>query len=207
MALTPIHRAALAIGLTAAVSFGGVRPLAQAAAGATGLDKIRISIAGTSNVHEYTATTTTARLVRLQLAAGAAPTLQGLVAPGAVQAFEIAIPAATLTSEKDGLDKNMHKALKVTEHKDITFRLGKLEATPAADTFRATGVLQIAGVERTATFDIKVERKGGSLVVRGEVPLLMTDFGIAPPKAMLGMLKTDPKVTVTFETVLTVPLT
>ena len=30
----------------------------------------------------------------------------------------------------------------------------------------------------------------------------MTDFGITPPKAMLGMLKTDPKVTVTFETVL-----
>ena len=28
----------------------------------------------------------------------------------------------------------------------------------------------------------------------------MTDFGITPPKAMLGMLKTDPKVTVTFET-------
>jgi hypothetical protein len=39
------------------------------------------------------------------------------------------------------------------------------------------------------------------------VPLLMTDFGIAPPKAMLGMLKTDPKVTVTFETMLSVPLT
>ncbi len=35
----------------------------------------------------------------------------------------------------------------------------------------------------------------------------MTDFGIAPPKAMLGMLKTDSKVTVSFETVLSVPLT
>ena len=35
-----------------------------------------------------------------------------------------------------------------------------------------------------------------------EVPLLMTDFAIEPPKAMLGMLKTDPKVTVTFEIVL-----
>ena len=35
----------------------------------------------------------------------------------------------------------------------------------------------------------------------------MTDYGIAPPKAMLGMLKTDPKVTITFETVLAIPLT
>jgi hypothetical protein len=39
------------------------------------------------------------------------------------------------------------------------------------------------------------------------VSLLMTDFGITPPVALLGMLKTDPKVTVSFETVLTVPLT
>jgi hypothetical protein len=37
--------------------------------------------------------------------------------------------------------------------------------------------------------------------------MLMTDFGIVPPKAMLGMLKTDPKVTITFETLLAVPLT
>ena len=35
----------------------------------------------------------------------------------------------------------------------------------------------------------------------------MTDFGITPPKAMLGMLKTDPKVTVTFETVLAIAAT
>jgi hypothetical protein len=35
----------------------------------------------------------------------------------------------------------------------------------------------------------------------------MTDYGIKPPTAMLGMLKTDPKVTVSFETMLVVPLT
>jgi hypothetical protein len=207
MALIHFHRFALAIGATAVFSLGGARPIAQPAAGATGLEKIRISIAGTSNVHEYTASTTTARLVRLQLADGAPPTLQALGAPGAVEAFEIAIPAATLSSEKDGLDKNMHKALKVNEHKDITFRLVRLEPTADTGTFRATGVLQIAGVERTATFSITAEQKGAALAVRGEVPLLMTDFGITPPKAMLGMLKTDPKVIVTFETVLSVPLT
>ena len=205
---TFIHRTALAVSLTA-ISFGSSPLLGQEAPGALALAKTRISIAGTSNVHEYMASTTTARLQRLQLAAGVAPTLPALVAPGAIEAFEIAIPAATLSSEKDGLDKNMHKALKVTEHKDITFRLGRLEASAQAapGTYRATGVLRIAGVERTATFNITVEQKATELVVRGEVPLLMTDFGIAPPKAMLGMLKTDPKVIVTFETVLSLPLT
>jgi len=47
--------------------------------------------------------------------------------PGAVEAFEIAIPAATLTSPRDGLDKNMHEALKVKDHPDIVFRLLRLE--------------------------------------------------------------------------------
>jgi hypothetical protein len=45
------------------------------------------------------------------------------------------------------------------------------------------------------------------MTVKGEIQLLMTDFGIAPPKAMLGMLKTDPRVTVKFETVLAIALT
>ena len=50
-------------------------------------------------------------------------------------------------------------------------------------------------------------RKGAAMSVQGQTQLLMTDFGIKPPTAMLGMLTTDPKVTVSFETVLAVPLT
>jgi hypothetical protein len=99
MALTLIHRTALAVSLTA-ILFGSNPLLGQEAPGTLALARTRISIAGTSNVHEYTASTTMALLLRLQLAAGVAPTLQAPVAPGAIEAFEIAIPAATLSSEK-----------------------------------------------------------------------------------------------------------
>ena len=54
---------------------------------------------------------------------------------------------------------------------------------------------------------LKTQRTEATFTVTGEVRLLMTDFGITPPKAMMGMLKTDPKVTVTFETVFGLPLT
>ena len=54
---------------------------------------------------------------------------------------------------------------------------------------------------------LKTQRRDAALVVTGSLPLLMTDYGIKPPTAMLGMLTTDPKVTVSFETVLAVPLT
>jgi hypothetical protein len=63
-------------------------------------------------------------------------------------------------------------------------------------------VLQVAGVEREVALDITTERKGSTLCVHGQVQLLMTDFGIKAPTAMLGMLKTDPKVSVAFDVVL-----
>ena len=168
----------------------------------------RITIAGTSNIHAYTASTSAVRLTRVQLGSvtPSASFWDDVQKPGGITAFEIAIPAATLTSPKDGLDKNMHKALRAQEHADITFRLVRLEPA-AAGRVTAVGVLRIAGVEREITMALQTVRHESGLTVKGDVPLLMTDFGIKPPTAMLGMLKTDPKVTVSFEALLAVPLT
>ena len=68
-------------------------------------------------------------------------------------------------------------------------------------------MLKIAGVEREIGLDLTTQRTDTGLNVKGSVQLLMTDYGITPPKAMLGMLKTDPKVSVSFETILGVALT
>jgi hypothetical protein len=173
------------------------------------IDSARITISGTSNIHPYTASTTTVRVTRARLADGLpGPDLwTGALKPGGVEAFEVVVPAATLTSPREGLDKNMHKALQVNGHPEIAFRLLRVEPGTAPNAFRAIGVLQIAGVEREVAFDLTTERKGTTLSVQGKLQLLMTDFGIKPPTAMLGMLKTDPKVTVAFETVLAVPTT
>jgi len=169
----------------------------------------RVAIAGTSNVHDYTASTSDVRLVRLELADGlGGPDFwDEIVKPGAIQSFEVAIAAGSLSSPREGIDKNMHKALKVKEFPDITFRLIRFEGGSNPGALLATGVLTVAGVEREVTLDLKTTRHDLHFNVSGTVSLLMTDYGIAPPKAMLGMLKTDPKVTVTFETVLTIPLT
>ena len=174
------------------------------------IDSARITISGTSNIHAYTASTSTVRVTRSQVAGAVeGPDFwANVLKPGFVEIFEVAIPSATLTSPVEGVDKNMHNALQVTAHPDIVFRLLRLEPRPGeTGAVRGVGVLQIAGVEREVTLDITTERKKSTLNVQGRVRLLMTDFGIKPPTAMLGMLKTDPKVTVTFETVLTVPRT
>jgi len=181
--------------------------IARQAPSSLGIASGRVSISGTSNIHPYTASTTSVRVRGAKLTVDVAnPALLAEIAkPGALQDFEIAVQAATLASGKDGLDKNMLKALKAQEHPEITFRLSRLDAAAAPGTLRAAGVLNIAGAERNVAFDVTVQLNGSTLTVKGGVPLLMTDYGITPPKAMLGMLKTDPKVTVTFEASLIVP--
>jgi len=193
----------LLTGATAVALFAAapVPALAQGASSPLTLASAKVSIDGTSNIHEFTAATTDVRVTRLALANGVsgAGLLAAVLNPGAVEAFEIAIRAASLSSPKEGIDKNMHKALKVTEFKDITFRLLRLEAKPA---LRAIGMLKIAGVEREIAFDLKTAATGTALTVSGEVPILMTDYGIPAPKAMMGMLKVGPGIVVKFEAVL-----
>ena len=157
-------------------------------ASALSLASAKVSIDGTSNIHEFTAATTEVRLTRFALAknVSGAGLLTAVLNPGAVDAFEIAIRSASLSSPKEGIDKNMHKALKTADFKDITFRLVRLEAKPA---LRAIGILKIAGVEKEVAFDLKTAATATTLTVSGVVPILMTDYGIPAPKAMMGMLK------------------
>src|SRR4026208_702837 len=142
----------------------------------------RVSIEGTSNIHEYTASTTDVRLMQIALAEGVAvrDLFNAAVTPGTLQGFEIVVKSGALKSPKEGLDKNMWKALKTTEYPDIVFKLTKLEGKPGAP--RAIGVLKIGGVEKAVTFDLKAAANASTIAVIGDVPLLMSDYGIAPPK-------------------------
>ncbi|MCU1386283.1 MAG: hypothetical protein JWL71_4980 [Acidobacteria bacterium] len=105
--------AALALSLFAAPLTGAAAPLA--------IDSARITISGTSNIHAYTASTTTVRITRAELAAlpDGAELWAHALAPGGVAGFEVAVPAATLTSPREGLDANMHKALRTAGYPDI----------------------------------------------------------------------------------------
>lgn len=182
---------------------------AQQARAPLGVDSARITLSGTSNVHDYSLSTTDLRVTRVQLASTVAGPgfWNEVVRPGALQAFEIAIPVATLASPKPGLATNLQRAIKAQEHPDINYRLTRTEAGAEAGTLTAIGVLRVAGVERDVTFPLVLTRGEGTLTVKGELSLLMTDFGITPPVAAMGTLKTDPKVTIVFETVLSIPLT
>jgi polyisoprenoid-binding protein YceI len=190
----------LACALGAALNAAGSTPAPLSLASA------RVSLDGTSSLHAFTASTTDVRVTAMDLAGTPnGDLLDYVLQPGGLKGFEVSIPAASLSSPKDGIDKNMHKALKVEEHPHIRFRLLALE--PAAGAHRATGLLTIAGVEKEVVLTLQVQRKGSTLEVTGATDLLMTDFGVKPPKAMLGMIRTDPKLHIRIELVLGSSLT
>jgi hypothetical protein len=61
----------------------------------------------------------------------------------------------------------------------------------------------VAGVDREVTLDIKALPAGRALVLDGRTDLLMSDFGVTPPKGLLGLLKTDPLIHIRFYLVVT----
>jgi polyisoprenoid-binding protein YceI len=167
------------------------------------LGSARVTISGHSNIDQFTASTLDARLVDARLKPGATD----VFAPGALEAFDIVVRAASLTTFHEPFDRDLHAALKTAAFPDVTFRLEWLETAAALDSYRAVGILQIAGVEREVALDLQATRSTSAILLTGQTTLLMTDFGITPPSLFLGLVQVSPKITVTFETVFIRPTT
>jgi len=195
-------RKTLLLGLLAVLTLSG-RPIAapagiDAALGSNvSVTSATLSLSGTSTMHPYVVST---KVLKVGNAVSSAADLKGLLQPGALQGFELQIPVNTFTSDKEGLTKQMFKAMKADKHPTITFRLTGYTVETAATgvIVKPTGTLTVAGVEKPIEMVLDVKEADGALQVRGTRDLLMTDFGIKPPTMFMGMLKTHDKVTITF---------
>ena len=124
--------------------------------------------------------------------------------PSLLQKVEVKVPVRNLKCGKGKMDDNLYKALKADAAPQISYVLGKFEVEPGAskDAFivKTVGELTVAGASKTVNMEVKTTRAAdGSVRAEGAVPLLMTDFGVKPPKALLGTLKTDNEITVKFD--------
>ena len=196
-------RKTLLLALLAVLTLSG-RPIAapggiDAALGSNvAVTSATLTLSGTSTMHPYSVAT---KALKVSAANSSATDVQGLLQPDALQGFELQIPVNTFTADKDGLTKQMFKAMKADKNPTITFRLDSytVEMVPGGATVKPKGRLTVAGVERPIDMVLEVKEAAGRLHVRGTRDLLMTEFGIKPPTMFMGMLKTDDKVTVTFE--------
>lgn len=167
----------------------------------------KLWLEGESTLHSFKITAST---MAVSVAAVGAPgeTLPEEIAGRRIRTVDVSIPVSGLTSGEAGLDSNMRKALDAREHPEIRFRLTTYRAPPSGEAsekpvpIQATGDLEIAGKTRTVELDALASYSGGRERIAGSKDLLMSDFGVKPPKFMGGMLKARDRVVVHYELVL-----
>lgn len=99
----------------------------------------------------------------------------------------------------DAMDKNAYKALEADKYPEIVYTLtgtSNMKTTGATSTFSATGNLTIAGKTNRVTFPVKAIVNGNAITFTATVKFKLTAFGITPPKALMGTIKTGDDVAV-----------
>lgn len=173
----------------------------------------KLWLEGKSNVHDFHSQADELRLTMGRDSAVAVPAdvaaFDAMIRAGGVRALALSIPVVKMHSGKDGLDKNMQKALKTDHNPTIDFRLESYKAAPfpaGGDSLdiTATGKLAIAGVEKEVELRATARRSGNFVSIEGSKPLLMTDFGVKPPTMMLGAMRTEDGVVIHYRLLLEV---
>jgi polyisoprenoid-binding protein YceI len=125
-----------------------------------------------------------------------------------VRAVTLTVRSNKIVSQKSTImDRLMHETLKVETHPAITYQLSGATLAPGGTantyTLQTTGRLTLAGTTKDVTMTVQgTKLANGHLRFTGEHPLLMTDYGLQPPSAMFGALRTGDRVVVHFDVVM-----
>ena len=108
-----------------------------------------------------------------------------------------------LLSDNSIMNNKTHDALKSGKYEKIRFDLESvsgIQGTGGIFSGTASGNLFIAGTTKKVYFPFKGSiDKTGIVTISGQEKLKMTEFGVDPPTAMLGTLKTGDEIEVKFD--------
>jgi polyisoprenoid-binding protein YceI len=116
----------------------------------------------------------------------------------------VRVPVKLMKCGHDKMDDNMYKALKADQNAEIIYTMVGFEAIGAENkddfTLRTVGKLTIAGTEQPLTMDVAATRLAdGTIKATGTVLVKMTAFGVEPPRAIFGTIRSGDEVKVKFE--------
>ena len=157
-----------------------------------------VTIDGTSNLHSWNE--------KVEKVSG-----KGVIKPGTgkeftLRSFNIIMEVNSIKStEGSTMNNKTYKALKSDKFPEISFLLtDPVLAIPGGSgsyTVTAKGTLTIAGVTKDVSMPIKIsEDANKKITVVGTRKVKMSDYGVKPPTAMLGILKTGDVITINFNT-------
>lgn len=153
-------------------------------------DKSTVKVFGTSTIHDWE--------IDVEKFAGEL-VLAEEKAINQLQSGNIMVYVSSFKSEHDLMDKKTHEALKQKKHPIIKAKLLEVrkEESNLIDV-----ELTIAGVTKQLTdeFDLSVNNDG-SLLITGKLDVLMSDFKIDSPTAVMGTIKTGDAVWIEYQLV------
>ena len=117
--------------------------------------------------------------------------------------LEVEFPVEKLECKNGTMNEHMRKALVATTYPKITFNLSGYDltkGTPPGATVQ--GSLTMNGQSHPIAVPVQFVRADGALRVTGKVPVKMTEWGVKPPKLMMGTIKVGEVVTVQFDLLL-----
>ncbi|PTX14666.1 polyisoprenoid-binding protein YceI [Pontibacter mucosus] len=152
--------------------------------------KPELKVKGTSTLHDWEMTSAQAQGTAEMVLEGA--TLKN------VKAASVTMKTQSIKSGTAKMDDLAYESLKASKFPDITFTLTSFRAL---DNNRglATGNLTIAGTTKPVTFNVETSTKSNLVQMAGEANIKFTDFGIKPPTALLGTVKTGNELKINFK--------
>ena len=113
-----------------------------------------------------------------------------------VRSALVTVATESLDCSNGTMNEHMRKALKQTEHPNVSFTLDSYTLDPSG---LLKGKLQIAGQEKEVQFPATVTDDGSTIRVAGSKQINMKEWGVKPPSLMLGTMKVNEMVTINFD--------
>jgi YceI-like domain len=121
---------------------------------------------------------------------------------------ELTVPVMSLHGDSNGMEHDLHHALKAAQHPDIHYVFQQVQSVQAewdsqdrqpGIRVRLTGTLSMAGVRQPITMTMLIRRNAaGHFLAHAQIALLMSDFGVTPPTAFFGLIRASNEVTAIF---------
>lgn len=146
---------------------------------------VNLVIKGTSNLHDWETKATQVNISgKFDIANGSFKGAEGLI---------VSVPVKSIKSEKGRtMDGKTYDALLADAHPNIVFTATSVAIS--GNSITASGNLKIAGKTQPAALKANWKSVSGGIQISGSYALKMTDFGISPPTALMGTMKTGDAV-------------
>lgn len=115
-----------------------------------------------------------------------------------IQNLEVKVTVKSIESGKSIMDDKTFEALKADKFPFITMKAKELKMVNGK--IEGKGLLELAGKLQEITITGEYGASGtNAFIVKGTIPLKMTDFGIDPPTAMFGTMTTGDAISILYD--------